>query len=475
MKIEKISTQGLKNDFLVTFPLDSVTQRIDQIIAQKAKVVRMDGFRPGKVPLNLVRQRFAQDAQVTAVDDLLNMAYQSILKDNEIKPATSPVVNVKSPTFEEDLVLEITVEGLPKIELNDFKSIKLDSYNAEVTEEQKEEAVSSILKSQKRYKETKKAVASGNLVVVNLDATIDGKPFDGMTEKELELLVSVDDKVFPKLMNSFVGKKKDDSFTVEEVLEDASFFDKKQIGKTAVFNVKINAIKESVELTEVDEQLLQAYNMQTVEQFMDEITSQLKAQNDKMARLILKRQLLDMLDDEYQFDTPESLREQEFNSIWQRLTDEVENARKAGESDIEELTEDSKAEYTHLAERRVRLGLLIGEIAKQNKITVPEAQVRNLILQEALKYRGQEKQVLDYIRSRPQIVEHLKAPALEDLVIDFIVERATLNTKDVSLSELKGAFNDIIPTEDDLKKGAKKPKAASSEKKETKKKKTAAE
>lgn len=447
MQVQQTVSDGLRREFKITVPADELNKKINESLAQTAKKIKLPGFRPGKVPLSILKQRYGQQVTQEAVEAAINETYQSLISEKKFRQAGQPVYNVHSFEEGKDLVYDLALEVLPEIELLDFKKIKLEKLIVEVSEKEIDEALENIVAEHRKHKDLDKprAAQKNDLVSFYLTAKSEGEIIKDFNRIALTIVADAGQFVFPEIEKALVGMKIEATKDIEQKFAD-DFGDKLLAGKNITWTIAVTKIQEPIVFS-INDELAKEFDCENLAEFRLKIRETIEDDNNKMARIYQKRHLLDSLAEQYDFDLPKAMTDGEFNTIWQRLQDEIADAKARGsfEDDGDKTEDELKAEYRGIAERRVRLGLLISEVAKINKIGMTDAELQQLVLQEALRYREQAKQVIDYYQKNPEAVRQLSATALEDKVVDFILSQSENKEVKVSASALKSKLKGILP------------------------------
>lgn len=479
MQISKILSEGLKQEYKVVVPAADINNNISKRLSTLAKKIKLPGFRPGMVPASVVKQRYGAEATQEVIEEFVNNSIRQIVKDNSLKHSGNPQVQIDryEPDKDSDLELKVQFEILPDIELQDFKAIQLEKLSVEIPEKQVNERIDALLSKHKKYEKVDEGyvVKEGDLVHLDIEgkATLNDKPFKELG-KHIHVVVGKENPLFTgKIEKELLGKKQGDVINIEESLPSDYRF-KEIAGKTFKAQFKLGKIEQPIKF-KLDDTFAKEFKCDTVDDLKKSVREVLENEYKSMTRILLKRRLLDALSSSYNFDLPPSLVENEFKVIWNQLKSELEKAESLGEleDDDNRSEEELEAEYKGISERRVRLGLLISEISQAHKIKVDDTELRQAILREAQHYPNQEKEVINHFRQNRDALNVLGTRVLEDKVVDFILEQATIVEKKVSPQELKKEVSGVIPgiaeDEDDSSKSEtkeKKPaKAASKTKK----------
>jgi trigger factor len=434
MQVTETLNDGLKRSYKVVVSAADIASKLELELEDLSRKVNLPGFRPGKAPKGVVRQRYGQsvmgDVLQRAVQDSSNQA----ILERGLKPALQPRIEVVNFAEGKDLEYNLAIELLPEIAPVDFKTLELVRLKAEPGEAEIAKALESLARSQKQTKkvEENRAAKSGDTLVIDFEGFMDGVPFNGGkgSDHALELGSNQFVKGFEdQLVGKQAGDKCDVNITFPE-----QYVNDKLAGKPATFKVAIKELREPVPLAQ-DDAFAKSLGFDDLETLKKAVKDQLSRELQRHARARLKRQLLDKLADAHSFPVPPGMVEAEFAQIWSQ----VEEERKRGYEDPEHKgkTDDQiKDEYRSIAERRVRLGLLLAEIGRANNVQVAQEEVNRALAEQARRYPGQEREIVDLYRKNPEALAQLRAPIFEDKVIDFIVELAKVTEKDVSSEEL---------------------------------------
>ena len=457
MQVTETTTEGLRREFTIVVPAADIEKSVDTRLEEVRRDLRLPGFRPGKVPMPLVKQRYGNSVIGEVLEGEVNRTSQETITARGLKPALQPKIEITSYKPGTPLEYKMALELLPEFEPADFSKIKLTRQVAEVTEAALQEALDKLAKSRRKTQAVtaKRAAKLGDTLVIDFDGSVDGVRMPGMKAEGTALELGSNSFV-DSFEEQLVGVKPNDHRQVT-VTFPKNYASPDVAGKTAVFEVDVKELREPAE-TAMDDEFAKEFGFADFAELQTKVRERMAAEYGQLSRQRAKRVLLDKLAETHDFPVPSGMVEMEFNSIWQRLQEEL----KAGEQDHEDAgkSEDAlKAEYHAIAERRVRLGLLLAEVGRRNKIQVQGEELNRAMYDEARRYPGQEMQVIEYFRKNPQAMESLKAPLYEDKVIDFILELAKVTDETVSLEELQRDPDDDTAGEA-VKKAEAKPKKA---------------
>ena len=479
MSVKEIENKGLKRAYEVEISAANLEKRTDARLGEIAKTVNLKGFRKGKAPLNVVKAQYGDSVLGEIVEQAVNQESQKVLNDNKIKPAMQPKIEITSFEKGKPLMFKMEVEILPEFTVMDIKKLKLTKPVADVDDSVLEDALKRIASQNSDTKPvtTKRAAKKGDITVIDFDGTVDGKRRDGMAAKghNLELGGGM---FIPGFEDQLIGKKAGDEVTVKVTFPE-NYGAAELAGKDAVFEVKIHELREPAE-SEINDDLAKKLGLDDLEALKKILREQMQGEYGNFSRMKLKRDLLDQLDEGHKFDLPAMMVEQENEMILRQIEQERHQQMHAeGNHDHDcnesHITDEEKAELREIAERRVKLGLVLSEIGTTNKITVSNQDLQQAVMNEAKKYPGQEAQVFEFYQKNQQALESLRAPLFEEKVVDFICELADITEKKVSLEDLTATDeDDIVGKPKKAKKTDKKPAAKKETAKKAPAKKTAA-
>ena len=437
--VEK-SGEGLSRVWGVTVPAQDLTEKLEARIAEITPTLRIKGFRPGKVPQAHVRRLYGKALMSEVVEQTLSESTQKVLEDNNVRPAGEPDLKPEADLAQviegkADLAYEIAVDVMPEFEPIDAAKLSLTRPVYEPTDKEVDEALDELAKQNRTYEpRTGKTVKAkdGDMVVIDFVGTIDGVAFEGGTAGDVELVLG-SGQFIPGFEAQLVGVKPESETTVK-----VSFPEDYQVeglrGKEAEFAVTVKEVKAPVE-AKADGALAERLGVESLEKLRELIRTNLEQQYAGASRFKLKRALLDQLDEKHDFPLPPKMVEAEFGQIWQQVQQD-KAAGQLPEDDAKKTDEQLEAEYRKIAERRVRLGLVLAEVGRRNSVQVNEQELANAMRQEALRYGAQAQQIFDLLRNNPNAQAQLRAPIFEDKVVDLIVEKAKVKDKKVSKEDL---------------------------------------
>jgi len=442
MQATETLSQGLKREYQVVLPAGELAEKLDAQIASMKDKVQIKGFRPGKVPVAHLKRVYGKSIMGDVVQEAVNAAQQKILDDNKLRLATSPKFNFPEDKGEMEKVLEasgdltfsIAFEVLPTFEVGSFEDVEVERLVAELDESEIEEAIKRLVDRNRAYnaREEGAAAENGDKLTIDFVGKIGDEAFEGGTAQGVDLVLG-SGSFIPGFEDQLIGAKAGEDRQVNVTFpEDYSAAN--LAGKAAVFDVKVTAVAAPGEQA-VDDEFAKGFGFEGVDKLREAIAERLKGDYDKASREKLKRTLLDALDKRYAFELPEELVNHEFEGIWNQLLAEQRSTGKSFE-DAGTTEEAQRAEYRRIAERRVRLGLVVAEVGEAAGVKVSDDEVTRGIVDQARQFPGQEKLLWEYYQKNPQALAQIRAPIFEEKVIDHILGQAKVTDKTVSKDEL---------------------------------------
>lgn len=438
MQVKETQNEGLKRGYQFTLPAADLAAQVETKLKEAQPEVEMKGFRKGKVPMAMLKKQFGPRIMGDAMQEAIDGALRSHLETSGDRPALQPKVEmVGGESWKEgdDLIVDVTYEALPAIPEADLSGIELERLVVEAADEQVTEALENLAKNAQSFEDRKKGTKAkdGDQVVIDFKGMVDGEAFEGGTAEDYPLVLG-SSSFIPGFEDQLVGAKAGDEIKVEVKFPE-DYGHPTLAGKDAVFETTVKAVK-APKAAELDDELAKKFGAEDLEGLKAQIRERLEAEYQGASRQILKRALLDKLDALVKFDLPESLVEAEASQIAHQLWHE-EHPEEHGHNHGEIEPSD---EHKSLAERRVRLGLLLAEIGQKSEISVSDQEMTQAVLRQARQYPGQERAFFEFIQQNPQAQQQLRAPIFEDKVVDHIVEGAKVSDKSVSKEELEKAI-----------------------------------
>ncbi|VWX47066.1 trigger factor [Novosphingobium sp. 9U] len=455
MQIVETTNEGLKRAYTVTIPATEISARIEGEVKRMAPQMKMPGFRPGKVPANLVKKMHGPALHQEALQTSINEAMDKLVADNALRPAMQPDVSL-GEGYEEgkDAELSVSLEVLPKIEAPSLEGLKLEKLTVPVQDEAVDEQVQRFADQQKSYETVEgRAAEDGDQVLCDFVGKLNGEEFEG-GKAEGQAIVIGSGRLIPGFEEQLIGAKAGDERTITVTFPE-DYGAENLAGQEATFDITVHEVKVPGE-TKIDDDFAKQLGLEGLDQLKGLLRGQLEQETAGLTRTQMKRQLLDQLAAGHDFDVPPTMVEAEFEQIWQQLQNEAANEEdpEAARAEIEA----EKDDYRKIAERRVRLGLLLSEIGQANGVEVSGQEMQMLLQQAAQQYRPEDRQrFVEYVRQDPMAAAQLRAPLYEDKVVDFLIEKAEVTEREVTRDELQAA---IEADADEVKTDAKPKKAA---------------
>jgi trigger factor len=454
MQITETASEGLKRAYKVVVTADAIEENIQKKLTTIGGEAKLPGFRPGKIPKKVLRARFGKSILGEVLQETVDETLRQTLEENKIRPALQPKVEVSDFDEGKDLEYTMEVELLPEIEPADFSKFELERLVAEIDDSEIDRAIESIADQQKSFTAEDGAVADdGDAVLVDFEGSIDGELFDGGAGKDSQIQLGSGQFV-PGFEEQLIGAKGGEDREVK-VTFPADYPYEKLREKEAVFQVTVKEVRKP-SLPKIDDDLAKGMGLEGLGQLKERVGEQLAEEYGQVSRQRLKRELLDKLDEAHEFELPPTLVENEFEGIWKQIETDRE-AGKLDPDDAEKSEDDLKADYQKIAERRVRLGLLLSAVGEANKVTVGQEELNRAMAKQAQQFPGQEQEVFKFYQENPQAAMQLQAPLFEDKVVDYVLELAHISERKVPKDEL---LADPEVAEKEAKKPAKKAKAA---------------
>ncbi|HEY6336258.1 MAG TPA: trigger factor [Alphaproteobacteria bacterium] len=461
MEVTQTAVDGLKHEFKVVLSAKDIEDKIDRRLGELARQVRIPGFRPGKVPLSVLKTRYGDSVLGEVVERAISDSSERAITDHGLKPALRPKIEVTSFEKGTDLEYKMAIEVLPKIEPMDFTTLTLERLVADIADKDVDDALDRLAKQQKRNEPAPDGhkAGKGDVVVIDFKGSIDGKEFAGGSAEGYFLELGAN-QFIPGFEEQLLGLAAGAAPTVD-VTFPADYPVKELAGKAAKFEVAVKEVRTAV-ATAIDERLAKDMGLENLEALRKTVRERIEREYADVSKQRLKRALLDALAAAHDFLVPAGMVELEFEQIWRQ----IEESRKGGQLDPEDAAksdDELKTEYRAIAERRVRLGLLLSEVGQRHNITVAPEEVNRAMIEEARRNPGQERKVLEYFKTSPEAVAQLRAPIFEGKVVDFIVELAKPKERRIPIAELLAEPDD--EAKGDVKAEAKGAKKAPARKK----------
>jgi trigger factor len=493
MQVTETITDGLKREYTITVPAGDLEQEITRRLGEIGRQVRLPGFRPGKVPMQILRRRFGPSVRGEVLQSTLQASSAEAISERQLRPALPPKVDILSADEGADLEYKMAVEVLPEIPEPSFADLGIERLVVEVPDEEVDQAIERIAEQQRKSEAVERPAETGDILLVDTEGRIGDQEIPGAGGKDRQIVLGAGSSI-PGFEDQLVGAAAGDHRKVR-VTFPADYAVADLAGKEADFDVDVKEVRRRLPIA-IDDELGQAVGLENLAELRQELRQQLQRDYDAASRLRLKRSLLDKLAEGHDFPVPPGMVDLEFDNIWAQYearrevspavagvdaipaateeagVDAIPAATEeggvetvpaaageggadviptaAGPGSADQSDEAAKAEYRKIAERRVRLGLLLAEVGRKNNITVTSDEVNQAITREARRHPGHERQVLDFYRQNPGTIDALRAPIFEDKVIDFIVELAKIGERRVTPQELfaipEPAGEDTLPS-----------------------------
>jgi trigger factor len=440
MQVTETSSAGLKREYRVVVPAIDLEAKVKERLDDLKGRVQLRGFRPGKVPVAHLKRLYGKSAMAEVIEATVREANSKIVTDHGYRLAVEPKVVL--PTEEgavegviegkADLSYTVEMEIVPAITLADFKSIKLTRLTSEVGDEEIDKALRTIADQNRPFVAKTEGAANGDRVTINFEGSLEGTPFEGGTGEDVPLIMGAG-QFIPGSEENLAGLKAGENKTFDVTFPD-DYRATHLAGKNATFAVTVKAVEAPGPVT-IDDEFAKTLGVESLAKLKDAVKDRIAREHTLASRQKLKRALLDQLDERHKFEPPPSLAEQEFANVWSQVENDLKQQNRTFE-DEGTTEEKARAEYRGIAERRVRLGLVIAEIGEKNNIRVSDDQLRAAVMEQVRQFPGQERQIWEYYQKNPNALAALRAPLFEDKVVDFLVELAEVTDKPVSRDEL---------------------------------------
>jgi trigger factor len=461
MQVIETLAEGLKRELKVVIPAKDMEARMNERLAETKDKVRINGFRPGKVPFAHLKKMYGKSIMAELVNELVREKPTEILSERGEKSATQPEIAMTENEAEADKILSaeadfeftLAYEIIPAIELKDVSGIKVTREVVDIDEAEVTEQILKIAENARTYETKKGKAANGDRVTIDYLGKVDGEAFDGGKDEDAELVLG-SNRFIPGFEEQLVGLKAGDEKVIN-VTFPAEYPAANLAGKEATFDITVKDVAAAAEV-EINDDLATKLGLESADKLKEVVRGQIESQYGAMTRQKVKRQILDQLDELYQFDTPQRLVDAEFDNIWRQINTDLEQAGKTF-ADEDTTEEEARGEYRKLAERRVRLGLVLSEIGEKAGVQVTDEEMQRSLFEQLRQFPGQEKQIIDYFQKTPGAAASLRAPIFEEKVVDHLLSEVKVTDKTVSKEELMA---DDEEGTSDTKKAASKKKVA---------------
>ena len=454
MQVTEVGSDGLKRDFKVVIEAKEINEKVENKLRELSARVKIPGFRPGKAPIKLLKQRYGPSVMGEVLERAVTDSSAQALNERGLRPAVQPKIEIDSFEDGKDLEYSMAIELLPEIQPMDFSALELERVKIKVPDEEVTSALERLAASRKESKpvESPRPAQAGDILVLDFKGTVHGEALPGMAGEDHHLELG-SNTFIAGFEDQLIGVNVGETRTVNVTFPEG-YGNEKLSGQPAVFECTIKEIREPVP-AELNDELAKSVGAESLDDLRGKVKERLAQDYDGFSRMRMKREILDRLSEAHDFEVPEGMVDLEFDAIWHQVEHDREQGR-VDPDDEGKAEEDIKAEYRDIAERRVRLGLLLSEVGRLNQIEVSQDEVNKALFQEAQRHPGQEQQVVEYYRSHPEAQAQLRAPIFEDKVIDFIIDLAKVKEREVTPEELR--------EEEEKEAAAEKPKKAAKKK-----------
>jgi len=440
MQVRETKSEGLKREIEVVVPASDLEARLQTRLFEVKDQVQLKGFRPGKIPMSHMRKTYGRSIMAEIVNQIVNETPRSVIAERNERSAMQPEIQMTEDEAEAEKVLRgegdfrftLSYETLPTFELKSTDAIAIERPVVEIAEDEVEDQVKRIAESTRTFQPKDGAAETGDRVTMDFVGKVDGEAFQGGSAEDSNLVLG-SNQFIPGFEDQLVGVKAGDAKTVEVKFPE-DYGAAHLAGKDAVFDVTVKSVA-APDALELDDELAKKMGLESIARLREIVRGQIESQFGQATRQKVKRQLLDQLDADYAFDLPEKLVDAEFNNIWTQVTRELETSGKSFE-DEDTTEEKAREEYRKLAQRRVRLGLVLSEIGEKAGVTVSDEELQRAVIEQVRQYPGQEQQVYDYFRKTPEAVQGLRAPIYEEKVVDHLLATVNVTDKTVTKEEL---------------------------------------
>jgi len=448
MQVTETLNEGLRREFRVVVPATDLDARVNERLVELKDRVRLNGFRPGKVPVQHLKRVYGRAVMAEAIEAVVQEGNAKIVSDHGFKLAGQPKVTLPEAEGEvqdvvagkTDLSYSVAIEILPQIELADFKDLKLERLVAEVSDEEVEGGIKRIAEANQPYaaKDEGAKAESGDRVTISFAGTIDGQPFEGGSAEDVPIVLG-SNNFLAEFEDQLLGIAAGETRTISVTFPD-DYPGEHLRGKTAQFEISAKSLEKPTEMA-IDDEFAKTLGLESLAKLKEAVRDRISREHGAVTRRRLKRALLDQLDERHKFDLPPTMVDEEFNNVWKTIVDDLQ-AQGRTFADENTSEEAAKEEYRKIAERRVRLGLVLSEIGERNGIKVSDDEVNRALMERVRQFPGEEQRVWELYRKNPNALASLRAPIFEEKVVDFLAELAQLTEKTVPPEELYNEAED---------------------------------
>lgn len=448
MQVKELKKENLQREYAVTIEASVIDAKIEEELKSVGNQVKIPGFRPGKIPMKVLRQRYGKNVLGEVLEKTVQSKTTEVIKEKDDRPAMRPNVEILSFDEGKDLEFKMSYEVLPEIPKIDFSKISVEKLTYDLPDDEVEQGMNRLASYRKSYDAKAKTAKAkeGDAVRIDFKGFVDGEAFEGGEAKGHTLELG-SGQFIPGFEEQLVGKKAGDECKVEVKFPE-EYHSEALKGKDAIFEVTVHEVLEAKPV-KMDDEFAKELGLESLDKLKESIAEQLSKDYDGVARTKLKKALFDALDDKCDFTAPESMVKAEFDAIWQR----VEDAKKKGDDSFDDKPEEElRAEYQTIAERRVRLGIFLAEIGRQNDLKVNQDELSKAVIEHARQFPGQEQKVFEFYQQHPEHLEELRGPIIEEKAVDFVLDKVKITEKKVDIETL-------IADDEEESSSEKKPKA----------------
>lgn len=468
MQVKELESKGLKRSYQIIVDANAINAKKETELKAVGKNAKIEGFRPGKVPLKVLEQRYGKAIQADVIKQVINGSVNDLVVKNKFRPTITPQVSVEDYNEGGELSFKVAIELFPELPELSFDDLKLERKTFEISQNDIDEALIKIAERSPQFADLPKSTKAeiGNIVKIDFKGTLDGVAFAGGSAEDFDLELG-SKQFIDNFEEQLVGAKAGDKRTVK-VTFPAKYPSAQLAGKDAEFEVTIKSVQEA-KTPEINEEFATARGFADLNALNEAVRAQLIREYDMVVRNHLKKQLFDVLEEQHNFELPENMVEMEFKTIWGRIEQAIDSNEIVEEKEKEKGKSELEKEYKKVAKRRVKLGILLAEVGTRNKIQINRDELSRAVMAQAQQYPGQERQIFEFYQKNPNRLEDLRGPILEEKAVDFILSKAKFSDVKTSLAELVDVGQDE-ESEEKPKKSAKSSGAA-----KTKSKKKASE
>jgi trigger factor len=473
MDYKETVNKGLKRSYEVSIPSAVVESQVNNKILEIQKTIKMDGFRPGKVPTDLIKKQHGEQAHSEVLNDIINKNVSELVTEKKLRPVAQPQVNLKDEKDKTKTVFTIDIEIFPEIKLVDFEKTTIENYTVKLEKSETQKRIDLIAKNQKSYQKQEDSYKAkdGDSVILDYEGTIDGKNFDGGKAEEQSIVIG-SGQYLPDLEKGLIGLKAGDEKSIKVKFPE-TYHAKEMQNADAVFECKIKAVSTEKE-TKIDDAFAKSMGATDLKDFQGKVEGQMKSEYEKLSKDMSKKELFDILDKEHSFELPEGLVASEFKNLKEGYLHDKNPTSDQHKKDIEkhEISKEMEKDFQEQADNRIKLGIILNEIGQVNKIQVSQEEMQQALYQYAGNFPGQEQEVVEYFKKNPDAGMQIQAPLYENKVVDFILSKVKLKNNELDLDSFIKVYNGLNNPEPEVKKKVTKNKAVNKEvkKPETKKK-----